>query len=707
MTIEKKQVEYTCPMHLQIRQEHPGNCPLCGMALEPTVATDTSDNSEYNDMLFRFWVGLVLSIPVLVFAMGGMFPTFNQLIPPEISRLVQFFLSTFVVLWAGWPFFNKAYHSIVQRHLNMFTLIAMGVGTAYLYSIIALFFSSIFPSSFRHQGETSVYFETASIIIVLVLLGQVLELRARSQTSQAIKALLERAAKSARLVREGQEIEIPIDQVQIQDLLRVRPGDKIPVDGIITEGKSFVDESMITGEPTPVEKTVGARVIGGTINQTGSFLMRAEKVGQETLLSRIVQMVSEAQRSRAPIQGLADQVAAYFVPAVIVIAILTFIIWALFGPEPWLTYGLINAVSVLIIACPCALGLATPMSIMVGMGRGAEVGVLIKNAEALERLEKVKTIIVDKTGTLTEGKPKLTEVVAIGEWSETDLIRFAAAVEQNSEHPLGASIVQGAKERFLDIPKVDDFVSVTGEGVIGRVENHDVIIGKLKLLQDRKIQKFQMLQEQAQKLQQQAQTVMFIAIDGQAVGLITLSDPIKKSTPRAVQELHQLGQKIVMLSGDNEQTAQAVAKKLEIDEVHAGIDPQYKQDFVKQAKNKDGFVAMAGDGINDAPALAAADVGIAMGTGTDVAMESADVTLVQGDLMGIVKAIHLSHAMMRNIRENLFFAFLYNALGIPIAAGILYPFTGWLLNPMVAALAMSLSSVSVILNALRLRIQFK
>lgn len=696
-------LEYTCPMHPQIVQDHPGNCPICGMTLEPLTGLVESSDSEYRDMLKRFWIGLSLSVPILILEMGSMVPFINRLISPEISRLIQFILSTPVVLFAGWPFFERAYYSVVNRHLNMFSLIAMGVGTAYFYSVIALFFPHIFPPAFRHQGEIPIYFETAAIITVLVLVGQVLELKARGQTSQAIKALLGRAAKSARIVRDGQEAEIPIDQVQVDDLLRVRPGDKIPVDGKVTEGKSLVDESMITGEPMPVEKTVDDLITGGTINQAGSFLMRAEKVGSETLLSRIVQMVSEAQRSRAPIQSLADLVSAYFVPIVILAAILTFIIWALFGPEPSLGFGLVNAVAVLIIACPCALGLATPMSIMVGMGKGAEAGVLIKNAEALEKLEKVKTIVVDKTGTLTEGKPKLAQVITTGGWSEDDLIRLAAAVEQNSEHPLATSIVQGAKERSLSIPKVNNFNSITGGGISGNVENHELVIGKFDLLQNRKIEGLVVLREQAKSLQKQAHTVIFVSIDGQAAGLISVSDPIKDSTPTAVKELHKLGQKIIMLSGDNEQTAQAVAKKIGIDEAHGGVEPKDKQDFVKEEKTKGLFVAMAGDGINDAPALAAADVGIAMGTGTDVAMESADVTLVKGDLMGLVKAIHLSHAMMRNIRQNLFFAFIYNAIGIPIAAGVLYPFTGLLLNPMIAALSMSLSSVSVILNALRLR----
>jgi P-type Cu+ transporter len=695
--------EYTCPMHPEIVQDHPGNCPICGMALEPKNVETKADDSEYKNMRFRFWLGLAFSIPVFLLAMGSMISTFDHFISANLSRWLQFILSTPVVLWAGWPFFERGWRSIVNHHLNMFSLISLGVGVAYLYSIIAFFFPQVFPPSFLLHGEVPLYFESAAMITVLVLLGQVLELKARSQTNQSIKALLGRAAKSARIIVNTEEKEIPIDQVKVGDILRVRPGDKIPVDGKITEGKSNIDESMITGEPIPAQKEVGNTVIGGTINQTGSFLMQAEKVGSKTLLSRIVQMVAEAQRSRAPIQSLADKVAGYFVPVVVLVAVLTFIIWAWIGPQPSFAYGLINAVAVLIIACPCALGLATPMSIMVGMGRGAEAGVLIKNAEALEKLEKVKTIVIDKTGTLTEGKPKLTQVISSEPGKENEILRLAAAVEQNSEHPLAASIVQGAKEQSIRLPKVENFQSITGGGVIGKVENHEVLVGKSNFLQERKINGITPLQQKAQELQKQAHTVIFVAIDGEAVGLITVSDPIKSSTPNAIEQLHQLGQKIIMLSGDNEQTAQSVAKKLNIDEVHAGVAPEYKQEFIKKAKGKDGFVAMAGDGINDAPALAAADVGIAMGTGTDVAMESADVTLLKGDLIGIVKAIHLSHAMMRNIRQNLFFAFIYNALGIPIAAGILYPFTGLLLNPMIAALAMSLSSVSVIVNALRLR----
>lgn len=695
--------EYTCPMHSEIEQGHPGNCPICGMALEPKNIETKADDSEYKNMRLRFWFGLAFSIPVFLLAMGGMIFNFDHFIPANLSNWIQFILSTLVVLWTGWPFFERGWCSIVNHHLNMFSLISLGVGVAYVYSVIVFFFPQAVPSSLLLHGEVPLYFESAAIITVLVLLGQVLELKARSQTSQSIKALLGKSAKSARVIVNEEEKEIPIDQVKVGDILHVRPGDKIPVDGKITEGKSNIDESMITGEPIPVQKEVGSAVIGGTINQIGSFLMQAEKVGSKTLLSRIVQMVAEAQRSRAPIQSLADKVAGYFVPTVILVAVLTFAIWFWIGPQPSFVYGLMNAVAVLIIACPCALGLATPMSIIVGMGRGAEAGILIKNAEALEKLEKVKTIIVDKTGTLTKGNPKLTQVILNEKGKENEILRLAAAVEQNSEHPLAASIVKGAKERSISLPKVENFQSFTGEGVIGKVENHEVLVGKSNFLQERKIKGVTTFQKKAQELEKQAHTVMFVAIDGLAVSLITVSDPIKNSTPNAIQQLHQLGQKIIMLSGDNEETAQSVAKKLNIDEVHAGVAPEYKQALIQKAKGKNGFVVMAGDGINDAPALAAADVGIAMGTGTDVAIENADITLLKGDLIGIVKAIHLSRAMMRNIRQNLFFAFIYNALGIPIAAGILYPFFGLLLNPMIAALAMSLSSVSVILNALRLR----
>ncbi|MBA3238112.1 MAG: heavy metal translocating P-type ATPase [Parachlamydiaceae bacterium] len=720
--------EYTCPMHPEVIQDHPGNCPICGMSLEPNNVQSDDDESEYKNMHFRFWIGVLFAIPIFILSMAEMVPILRTFISINLSRWLQFILSTPVILWAGWPFFERGWQSIINRNLNMFSLISLGVGAAFLFSVIAFFFPNLFPSTFLHYGEVPLYFETAAIITVLVLLGQVLELKARSKTNQAIKALLGRAAKSARTVVNGEEKEISIDQIMVKDILRVRPGEKIPVDGIITDGRSSIDESMITGEPIPIEKEVGSYVIGGTINQTGSFLMKAEKVGSETLLSRIVQMVAEAQRSRAPIQKMADTVSHYFVPTVVLIAILTFIIWAWIGPEPSIIYGLINAVAVLIIACPCALGLATPMSIMVGMGKGARVGVLIKNAEALEKLERVKTIVIDKTGTLTEGKPKVAEVIANEIGQENKVLRLAAAVEQNSEHPLATAIVQKAKETLISVPEVKNFQSITGGGVKGIVENHEILVGKPKFLIESGITPVASLDQKADELQQQAHTVIFVAIDGQMAGLISVNDPIKSSTFNAMNELHKLGQRVVMLTGDNEQTAQSVAKKIGIDEVYAGVTPEFKQEFVKQAKDNDkygglrtkgdlqsgsdsatkiagkpSYIAMAGDGINDAPALATADVGIAMGTGTDVAMESADVTLVKGDLMGIVRAIHLSHAMMRNIRQNLFLAFIYNALGIPIAAGILYPFTGLLLNPMIAALAMSLSSVSVLVNALRLR----
>lgn len=688
-------VEYTCPMHPQIIQDHPGNCPICGMSLESKSFYVEVDQREYQSMLKRFWVSLALSLPLLILAMGGHFsdsPSFHFL---------QLILSTPVVLWAGWPFFERAFQSIVNRHLNMFSLIAMGVGTAYFYSVIALFFPNSFPLTHRHEGQIPLYFETASIITTLVLMGQVLELKARNKTSHAIQALMGKAAKSAWVMHNGQEIETPIDQVQVGDLLHVRPGEKIPVDGKIAEGYGIVDESMVTGEPLPVEKSVGGNVIGGTINQTGSFFMRAEKVGSQTLLSHIVQMVAEAQRSKAPIQNLADTVSAYFVPAVILIAVITFILWFFLGPDPSFAFGLTNAVAVLIIACPCALGLATPISIIVGMGKGAEEGVLIKNAEALEKLEKVKTLIVDKTGTLTEGKPKLSKVITIGEWSENEVIRLAASIEHNSEHPLAAAIIQAAKDRSLAIPKASQFSSTTGGGISGIAEKHEIAVGNIHFFKNKKIAEDLEKLTQTQNLENQTQTFIFVSIDGKAAALMTVNDPIKDSTFKAIKELHELGLRIIILSGDREQTVQAVAQKLGIDEVHAGINPELKQEFIKQI-NKKTFVAMAGDGINDAPALAAADVGIAMGNGTDVAMESADVTLVKGDLSGIAKAIRLSHAMMRNVRQNLFFAFIYNILGIPIAAGLFYPITGILLNPMIAALAMSLSSVSVIGNALRL-----
>lgn len=695
---------YTCPMHPQVQQKEPGFCPICGMALEPMQVEIQIDESEYKDMLKRFWIGVVLAIPVILLAMSHLLPHSDLWISSTFSQTLQFLFSTPLVFWAGSPFFVRAWHSLKNRSLNMFSLIALGVGVTYLYSAIAFLFPHFFPSAFRYPaGEVPVYFETAAVTVVLVLLGQVLELKARSHTSQAIRALLERAAKFARLMQGEQEVEVSIAQVQAGDVLRVRPGDKVPVDGRIIEGQSAVDESMVTGEPLPVEKHVQDEVTGGTINQTGSFLMRAEKVGSNTLLARIVQMVAEAQRSRAPIQSLVDQISAYFVPAVILIALLSFVVWTWIGPQPSFIYGLINAVAVLMIACPCALGLATPVSIMVGMGRGAELGVLIKNAEALEKLEKVKTVIVDKTGTLTEGKPKLTALVTSQEEEQNEILRLAAAVEQQSEHPLAAAIVEAARERNISIPPVKHFLSSTGKGVSGIVEGKEVLVGKESFLRDKQVQHLDAFQAKEQELQSQAKTVLFVAVDHQAVGLLAVSDPIKETALSAIEELHRLGQTIIILTGDNEHTAQAVAKELKIDDVQAGIAPQAKQQFVRHVQREKGLVAMAGDGINDAPALAAADVGIAMGTGSDVAIESADVTLVKGDMRGVARAMLLSRAMMRNIRQNLFFAFIYNVVGIPIAAGILYPFTGLLLNPMIAALAMSLSSVSVIANALRLR----
>ena len=697
-------VIYTCPMHPEIQQDHPGLCPICGMTLEPKEATAEVDDSEYRDMLRRFWIGVVLTIPVLILATSNMFPflKLENVISDHASHWIQFVISTPIVLWAGWPFFKKAWYSLVNRSLNMFSLIALGVGAAYFYSAFAVLFPNLFPDSFKEKGELFIYFEAASVITVLVILGQVLELKAKSQTSQAIKALLGRAAKTAHLLVNGQEQEVSIDQVKVGDILRVKPGEKIPVDGIVTEGSSFVDESMISGEPVPVEKKAKDNVTGSTINQTGSFLMEAQRVGSETLLARIVQMVSEAQRSKAPIQKLADTISGYFVPIVVLVAIITFIIWASIGPEPRFVFALVNAVAVLIIACPCALGLATPMSIMVGVGRGAEMGVLIKNAEALERLEKVNTVMMDKTGTLTEGKPRITQIVASSGWQENDLLKLAASVEKNSEHPLALAIVQGAQERNLNIAEVNQFNSVTGGGVTGVVEGKKVFVGKPNLMEENHITGIASLQAQAKEVQEQAQTAIYVAIDGKAIGFIVVADPIKASTPKAIEDLHQLGIKVVMLTGDNEYTAKAVAKKLNIDEVHAGVNPKDKNILVQQLKNERRIVAMAGDGINDSPALAAADVGIAMGTGTDVAMESAGVTLVKGDLNGIVRAIILSRATMRNIRQNLFFAFIYNAAGIPIAAGVLFPFIGLLLNPIIASAAMAFSSVSVILNALRL-----
>lgn len=704
----KQKVIYTCPMHPQIEQDHPGNCPICGMALEPKSAPSDSeeDDSELRDMTRRFWVSVVLTAPVLLLAMLPMLGVpVHHWLGTTAHSWIQLILSTPVVLWGGWPFFERGWRSIVTWNLNMFTLIAIGTGAAYLYSLIAVLFPGLIPENFQHHGTVEVYFEAAAVIVTLVLLGQVLELRARRRTGAAIRELLSLAPPAARIVKDGKEREVPLEEVQQGNILRVRPGEKIAVDGKLTEGKSAVDESMITGEPMPVVKEQEDPVIGGTVNQTGSFLMVAEKVGQDTVLSQIVNMVADAQRSRAPIQKVADLVAGYFVPAVVVIAIVTFLVWAIAAPQqPALAWAFVNAVAVLIIACPCALGLATPMSIMVGIGRGAKEGVLIKDAEVLETLEQVDTVVVDKTGTLTEGKPKLTECVPASPFDEKDVLRFAAGVEQNSEHPLAHAIVLGAKDRNLTVPTVAEFNSVTGGGVQGTVERKKILVGKRSLLADKRVQNLAALDGRADELQRQGRTVMFVAVDQQFAGLVAVSDPIKASTQEAVQTLHDLGMRVIMLTGDNEKTAKTVAEKLKIDEFQAGVRPEDKHERIKTLKAEGRKVAMAGDGINDAPALAEADVGIAMGTGTDVAIESAGVTLVKGDLRGIVKAVKLSRRTMRNIRQNLFFALIYNALGVPIAAGILYPISSHLLlNPMIAAAAMSFSSVSVVGNALRLR----
>jgi len=705
---QKQKVIYTCPMHPEIERDEPGTCPICGMNLEPKTAQTESeeDDSELRNMTLRLWIAAALTVPVLVMAMLPMIGVpADRWLGSTVYLWLQLLLSSPVILWGGWPFFERGWWSIVSRNLNMFTLIAIGTGAAYLYSLVAVLFPFLIPHAFRHQGTVHVYFEAAAVIVTLVLLGQVLELRARRRTGAAIRELLSLAPPIARIVRGGQERDVSLDEVHQGDILRVRPGEKIPVDGKITEGKSSVDEAMITGEPMPVVKQKDDPVIGGTVNQTGSFLMVAEKVGGDTVLARIVNMVADAQRSRAPIQKVADTVAGYFVPAVLASSVITFLVWAILQPEqPALAYAFVNAVAVLIIACPCALGLATPMSIMVGIGRGAKEGVLIKNAEVLETLEKVDTVVVDKTGTLTEGRPKLTESIPAGSFSEEDLLRYAASVEQNSEHPLARAIVQGAKDRSLSVPTVAEFNSVTGGGVHGTVEGETILIGKRSLLSDKNVQNLAALDDRADELQRQGRTVMFVAVDGRFAGLVAVSDPIKASTPEAVRTLHDLGLRVIMLTGDNEKTARTVAEKLGIDEFHAGVRPEDKHERIKALKAEGRRVAMAGDGINDAPALAEADVGIAMGTGTDVAMESAGVTLVKGDLRGIVKALKLSRHTMRNIRQNLFFALIYNALGVPVAAGILYPISSHLLlNPMIAAAAMSFSSVSVVANALRLR----
>jgi Cu+-exporting ATPase len=699
-------VIYTCPMHPEVQQDHPGNCPKCGMTLDlKTTSAIEEDNHELTDMTRRLWIGAALALPVFLLAMAHLIPALGHenWIMGDASRWIQFILSTPVVLWAGWPFFERGWNSIVTRHLNMFTLIAIGVGTAYLFSVVVMIVPGAFPTSLAPDGKVGIYFEAAAVIVLLVLLGQVLEMRARSKTGSAIRALLNLAPKTARVVQDGAERDVPLESVQAGAKLRVRPGEKIPVDGVLLDGKTSVDESMISGEPIPVEKNAGDKVTGGTLNTTGSFLMQAEHVGSETVLARIVKMVADAQRSRAPIQALADKVSGWFVPAVLACAVLTFIVWALVGPQPRFAHAIVNAVAVLIIACPCALGLATPMSVMVGIGRGAQAGVLIRNAEAMEVMEKVTTVVVDKTGTLTEGKPRLTQVIPANGVSADDLLLTAASVEQNSEHPLAAAMVRGAKDRNVKLHPVTDFNSITGGGVVGKLGGREIAVGKLKFLQDRHVTDLEGIEPKATVLQAEGQTAMFVAINGKAAGIITVSDPIKTSTPEAIAQLHKLGLKIIMLTGDNERTATAVAKTLGLDEVVAGVEPKDKHERILQLRQRGQIVAMAGDGINDAPALAAANVGIAMGTGTDVAMESAGITLVKGDLLGIAKAITLSRSMMRNIRQNLFFAFAYNVLGIPLAAGLLYPFFGWLLSPIIAGAAMSLSSVSVIANALRLR----
>ncbi|MBN9436112.1 heavy metal translocating P-type ATPase [Bosea sp. (in: a-proteobacteria)] len=697
---------YTCPMHPQIRQPAPGSCPICGMALEPEMPTaDQGPSHELVDMTRRFWVGLVLTLPVFVLEMGGHLLGLHQLIAPQNSNWLQLVLATPVVLWAGWPFFERAFASLVNRSLNMFTLIAMGTGVAWIYSVIATIAPGIFPSTLRAaDGSVAVYFEAAAVITVLVLLGQVLELRAREQTGGAIRALLDLVPKTARRVREdGEDEDIPLESVHVGDRLRVRPGETVPVDGELVEGRSSLDESMVTGESMPVTKEVGAALIGGTLNRTGGFIMRAGKVGSDTMLARIVKMVADAQRSRAPIQRLADQVSGWFVPLVIVIAIAAFAAWMMFGPEPRLAHALIAAVAVLIIACPCALGLATPMSIMVGVGRGAGLGVLIKNAEALERFEKVDTLVVDKTGTLTEGQPRLIAMRTAGGIDQNELLRLSASLERASEHPLATAIVEAAKERGLALAEARDFDSPVGKGVTGSVEGRALVIGSHRIMGELGID-FSALSAEAETLRGEGGTVIFVAIDGKLAGLLAIADPIKKTTPAAIRALRDAGIRVVMLTGDNRTTAQAVARQLGIDEVEAEVLPEEKSAVVDKLRAQGRVVAMAGDGVNDAPALAAADVGVAMGTGTDVAIESAGVTLVKGDLQGIVRGLQLSRATMSNIRQNLFFAFVYNAAGVPVAAGLLYPFFGILLSPIIAAAAMALSSVSVIGNALRLRV---
>ena len=696
---------YTCPMHPEIRQEGPGSCPICGMALEPeTVTAEAPPNHELIDFTRRFWVGLVLTLPVFALEMGGHLANLHMFIPGQMSNWIQFALATPVVLWCGWPFFERGWTSLRTRRLNMFTLIAMGVGVAWLYSVVAVVAPTLFPPAFlKADGSAPVYFEAAAVITVLVLVGQILELRAREQTSGAIRALLDLTPKTARRIRaDGVDEDVSLDQIAVGDRLRVRPGEKIPVDGELLEGRVAVDESMVTGESMPVTKDVGDRVVAGALNKTGSFIMRADKVGADTLLAQIVQMVAQAQRSRAPIQRLADTVSGWFVPTVIAIALLAAVVWGLVGPEPRLSYALVAAVSVLIIACPCALGLATPISIMVGVGRGAHAGVLIKNAEALERFEKVDTLVLDKTGTLTEGRPSVTAILPALGFVETDILRLSASLERGSEHPLADAIVRAAKDRDIPLTEAADFDSPVGRGVRGTIEGRQVALGNTRFLGELSID-VSALEPKAEALRHDGATAIFVAIDGKAAGVIGIADPIKATTPAAILALKAAGLRLVMMTGDNRTTAEAVARRLGIDEVQAEVLPQDKASVVQQLRSQGRIVAMAGDGVNDAPALAAADVGVAMGAGSDVAIESAGVTLLGGDLQGIVRARHLSRAVMGNIRQNLVFAFGYNALGIPVAAGLLYPVFGWLLSPALAALAMALSSVSVIGNALRLR----
>lgn len=695
---------YTCPMHPEVQQTEPGDCPKCGMPLELVQGGDDEhQNQEIRSLSIKFWVGLVLAVPVFLLAMGGMIPGLDQLLDKSVSKWIEFALATPVVIWAGSLFFVRGWNSVINRSPNMFTLVSMGVGAAYLFSVVAVLFPGLFPDSFKHHGEVGLYFEAAAVITVLVLLGQLLEAKARSRTGQAIKSLLNLAAKTAHRIVDGKEEEVAVDELHAGDILRVKPGEKVPVDGMITEGGSHIDESMISGEPVPVKKEVGDGVIGATVNQSGAFLMKAEKVGGDTVLSQIVHMVSEAQRSRAPIQNLADKISKIFVPTVLLIAVLTFIAWSIWGPDPAMAYGLVNAVSVLIIACPCALGLATPVSITVGVGRAAQSGILIKNAEAIEAAEKIDVLLTDKTGTLTMGRPSVTAVVALGDANDSQVLAMAAALEQQSEHPLAKAILEEAKDRSLETPDVSEFESITGGGVSGRMDGDLVLVGKLGLVEERGVEVSDSVREQIVSIQEQAQTIVCVAHGGDLIGLISISDPIKGTSEDAIKKLHAQDIRVIMGTGDNQHTADAVAAKLGIDEARANLSPADKIELIKKLKVDGKVVAMAGDGINDAPALAESNVGIAMGTGTDVAIESASITLVKGDLLGVARAIELSRATMKNIRQNLFFAFIYNALGVPIAAGVLYPFTGHLLSPMIAGLAMSVSSVSVITNALRLR----